>query len=199
MLFRSRPVSAALLRSARIATRLIQSRRGLAYGLFGAMLRMQDKFPALHQRIERRLTSQLSALAIRYGDIGDVMQQGDRFPAFAADAWPLHGDERSMDWISSTQLRLILAVRDPAPFTRALAQSPLASEVHCVNLHGIEAKGGHKPLSAVVPHANGTAWLQRPDGYLIARLDSPSAEEVIRCFERYLSGGGALALNAERA
>jgi NADPH-dependent dioxygenase len=81
-----RPVSANLLRSAKIATRLIQSRRGPTYALFGAMVRLQDRIPRLHARIERRLTAQLSALPIRYAEVAGLAESGRRFPAITDEA-----------------------------------------------------------------------------------------------------------------
>jgi NADPH-dependent dioxygenase len=55
-----RPVSAALLRSAQLATRLIQSRSGLLYHGLGLLLRLQALIAPLHRRIERGITRGMS-------------------------------------------------------------------------------------------------------------------------------------------
>ncbi len=176
------PVSAALLRSAGIATRLIQSREGLTHTLFTAALRIQDTIPWLHRRVEKRIAAQLSALGVGYGPgASGADQAGSRFPALPRDLRQGTSGSALTRWLRGPEVKLLLT----GPQAEALGSALAAMDCAVAVLGGFGSSVEALPdpnreiaMALQADDARTTLWAIRPDGYLLARLDEPDRDRV---------------------
>jgi NADPH-dependent dioxygenase len=156
-------VSSKLLASAGLATRLIKSRRGALFTGFGWLTSLQDSVSPLHRRIEGRIAQGMSGLGLRYP--GKQPEAGLRFPQLPTAAWDSPAARALTQSLRTPAFKVV--VSEPADAFEAL-RSPN------VDVLSIDDPQLRAQLGAQLPQA----WLVRPDGYLVARLDKPTPAAV---------------------
>jgi NADPH-dependent dioxygenase len=180
-----RPVSTALLRSAQLATRLIQSRRGLLYQLFGWLTGLEAQIAPLHRRIERNITRGMAALSIRYGDAPADLSDptGMRFLSLPTALWRTPAAAALLDWVHGPAVKVLLSGPD-APALASSLQEHVGATLDLAVL-GTGAAGMTSlpdPAGSLRTVLGGTghttAWIIRPDGYLLGRYANASATQI---------------------
>ncbi len=176
-----RPVSTALLKSALIATRLIQSRRGFLFDAFTIAARLQDRIPKLHRRIEGRVAKQLSALGVGYG--GMATQAGERFPRLPERIWASEAGRSLLAWLRRPEIKLLVA---GGIDLGSLFESADAFGVLPRAIARSDGNDAGDLLDELNVGPNGAAaWLIRPDGYLIARLEPPTGAALCQALQAF--------------
>ena len=168
-----RPVSANLLRSAQIATRLIQSRQGLVFHIFTLAARLQNAISPLHRRIERRITAQLSAFNVGYGEPASI--QGKRFPVIPSALRTSEEGAKLTEWLLRPSLKLLVIQGSDAELA-SLQTGSLPVEIFRLTDPDL--------ARAISPGRTPAGWLIRPDGYLLTELHTCSPSTVAEALSR---------------
>jgi NADPH-dependent dioxygenase len=164
-------VSSNLLASAALATRLIKSRRGALFTAFGWLTSLQSAIAPLHRRIEGRIAQGMSGLGLRYP--GPGVDEGRRFPQLPTTAWGSSGAQALATQLRQPTVSVVLSKPSPA--------------LDALNAPGVNVTSiGDPDLRAQLGAHALEAWLVRPDGYLIERLNNPTVDSVRARLDRAL-------------